>query len=217
MAIIQEIKCARCDRKYSGIRSRCPYCGARRISKGKYSEGGDGNKGKMLISILILAVITAAVGAMLLTTPMPEEISPLIPGPSEEQSGLMPDDTAIDSIPGPGIPEPPEPIEEDEPPPEPNPQQVESVVIRYDSTPKSDVTARVGEQVPLNIVIEPAGIEFEGEIEWISERPDYFDVVIAPNTENLRATVTGIGVGTAKLIVKVGDIEAECIFRIKAR
>ena len=65
MSIIAEVKCARCDRKYSGVRSRCPYCGARRIGRGKYSEEADDSRGKMLIGILIMAVLVVAAGVLL--------------------------------------------------------------------------------------------------------------------------------------------------------
>ena len=214
MAIISEIKCSKCDKKYSGVRSRCPYCGARRIGRGKYSEDGDSNKGKMLICILILAVMTVAVGALLLTTPMPEgDIEP--PGLNDQNGSNLPSEEDTFTIPGIGVPHTPEPIEEPTVTPEPMPIIVESLTITYDGRRREDITLRVGERVPLGVRIEPAGIELEDEIEWLSSDSNFFDVVPIP--ERTRATVTGVGVGTGTLIVRVGDIEATCIVRVRAR
>ena len=110
MAIVNEIKCARCDRKYSGVRSRCPYCGARRIGRGKYSDDSDNAKGKMLISVLIMAVFTVGAAVLLFTTPdnaegrdppeppsigSPEEDINTLPGPPEPTPSPTPDPTPV--------------------------------------------------------------------------------------------------------------------------
>ena len=36
MAVIPEITCRRCGSKYSGLRNRCPKCGARVYLEGEY-------------------------------------------------------------------------------------------------------------------------------------------------------------------------------------
>ena len=61
MGIISEVKCPRCDRHYSGLRSRCPYCGARRNQRGKRSSDGDNNMWKFVIGLLILLILIVAV------------------------------------------------------------------------------------------------------------------------------------------------------------
>ena len=215
MAIVDEIKCARCDRKYSGVRSRCPYCGARRIGQGKYSENIDNTKGKMLICILIMAVMVAAVGALLITTPAPEVDMPMIPSTEEPPaSPLLSGDDGFTSIPGIPLPSPtPTPEVEI---PQQTPQPIDSITITYDGRRRDDITARVGEKVPLAVRIEPPGVEFEGDIEWTSSNPGVFDVV-KENTEGTRAVVTGIGVGTATLTVTVRGTEVTCIIRVNAR
>jgi len=112
MAIVNEIKCARCDRKYSGVRSRCPYCGARRIGRGKYSDDSDNAKGKMLISVLIMAVFTVGAAILLFSTPTadagPVE-PPSIGSPEDDIHSLPP---APDPTPTPTVEPPPVLVEE---------------------------------------------------------------------------------------------------------
>ena len=107
MSIIPEVKCARCDRSYSGVRSRCPYCGARRIGGGKYSEEGDNSKGKMIIGVLILAVLVVAAGVLLFTTPRSDDIDDPIVEMSEDETespAELPDEGSNTSMQGAGTP-----------------------------------------------------------------------------------------------------------------
>ena len=200
MAIINEIKCARCDRKYSGVRSRCPYCGARRIGRGKYSEDSDNAKGKMLLSVLIMAVFVVGISILLFTTPTadagePEVEQPSLSEPEEEPPSL-----------------PPEYI----PPPE-EPQETPDVVINlsevrlmYGGNPTDGFSVYPGERIPLDVYIEPPGIvETKNlQIEWTSSDEDRFEVI--PQMHNghyYKATVVGVATeaGSARLTVTVGD------------
>lgn len=61
MALIPEVKCRRCDRRYSGLRTRCPYCGMRRSGKGKRVPANDKTTLKMIIGLLLLFILAAAV------------------------------------------------------------------------------------------------------------------------------------------------------------
>ena len=211
MSIVSEIKCARCDRKYSGVRSRCPYCGARRIGRGKYSEESDNSKGKMLISVLIMGVLVVAAGVLLFTTPVEAEGGgpPVIVSP-EPTSG--PEDD-IESMEGTNRPSPtPTPSPELETPtPTPAPE-VRSVLITHNNRRMEDFTARVGEVVPLGVRVEPVGVE--EEIIWLSSDRSVFEVV-ETNAEGSAVRVTGIGPGTATLTVSVGGVEATCIVRVR--
>jgi len=203
MAIINEIKCARCDRKYSGVRSRCPYCGARRIGRGKYSEDSDNAKGKMLISVLILSVFLVAAGILLFTTP--------------SDADALDNDTAIsadedeDDEHVHGLQTTPTPTPTPTPEPTPvAPLEVISVTITYDGSPRTEFTARIGEVVPLRVRVEPPGIE--ADIEWSSSNEEVFQVANVDG--NVGVNVTGTGEGTAALTVIVGDKEASCTVRI---
>lgn len=67
MGLIPQTKCARCDRTYSGLRSRCPYCGAHRNKRGKRVSDGDNATWKLIIGILLIVVLITAVVVILVT------------------------------------------------------------------------------------------------------------------------------------------------------
>jgi DNA-directed RNA polymerase subunit RPC12/RpoP len=212
MSIISEIKCARCDRKYSGVRSRCPYCGARRIGRGKYSEDSDNAKGKMLISVLIMGVLVVASGILLFTTPgeADEGLGSTVAEPST--SSVLPDDTDVISQGGRNEFEP-TPTPTAEPTPEPSPPpEVRSVKIYFANRETTDFSMNRGDRVALRVRIEPVGLD--EEVIWTSSNPNIFDVV-ADSVEGTAATVTAIGSGNATLRVSVGGREAECIVRVR--
>ena len=208
MSIISEVKCARCDRKYSGVRSRCPYCGARRIGRGKYSEEGDNSKGKMLIGIMIMAVLVVAAGVLLFSTPAPEPEQPVDtsePAPSSQ----MPDDTDNTSLEGETVPPSPPETTPPETPETPSSPVAVSAMITYANRENNDFTVKIGEKVALRVRIEPVGVE--EEIIWESSNLKVFEVV--PSADGTQATVIGVGVGTAKVKVYVGGVEDDCTVR----
>ena len=206
MAIVNEIKCARCDRKYSGVRSRCPYCGARRIGRGKYSEDSDNAKGKMLISVLILAVFTVAAGILLFTTPVEVEDQ----DPEDDPSITSPEDD-IESMlgihPEPTMEPPPEEPEEPE-----IVLEVTSLRIMYDGRVITDFTQGRGVPIELRASIEPPGIDVE--IIWESSNPEVFEAVPV-DVGGVGVKVTGIENGDAQLILRAGDQETTCWVRIR--
>ena len=213
MSIISEVKCARCDRKYSGVRSRCPYCGARRIGRGKFSEEEDNSKGKMLIGVLIMAVLVVAAGVLLFTTPAQGDVDP---GGDIQQtstpSSLPDEDSNVSVTASPTSIPPstsPSPSLSPDPPP---PPEVREVTIRYSGALRTEFTARVGERVPLSVRIDPLGIE--ADITWASSNRNVFEVV--PNIDGTQAMVTAIAIGTETLTVTVGGVTAECTVRVRA-
>ena len=220
MSIISEVKCARCDRTYSGVRSRCPYCGARRIGTGKYSEDGDNSKGKMVIGVLILAVLVVAAAVLLFTAPRnKDEPEVVLENTESVDSPNLPDENENVSVTGVKPPVPPsdepEETESETPPTTPTPR-VTSVVILYakNPIPDNDFTAGIGDRTPLSVRIEPAGVEYEGEVVWLSSNTSIFEVV-KESTDGTSAAVTGYSAGTGTLTVIVGGVEAECTVRIK--
>lgn len=210
MAIVNEIKCARCDRKYSGVRSRCPYCGARRIGRGKYSDDSSNAKGKMLISVIIMAVF--AIGAAVLLFSSVETDYP--PANNGEASLGSPEDD-VDVIQGVH----PEPTPTPTPVPTPEiapPLEIESITITFDGNRRDDITMSIGEVVPLRVRVEPPGAEDGIEIIWSSSNRDVFDVVVVPGLSfpGQGVNITAIGRGVATLTVAIGDDYATCIIRV---
>ncbi len=68
MGFIPQVKCSRCDRKYSGLLAKCPYCGARRNKKGVRAVTNDNSTWKMVIGLLLLVVLIAAVIVLVVTS-----------------------------------------------------------------------------------------------------------------------------------------------------
>ncbi|MCL2126508.1 MAG: hypothetical protein FWH33_11070 [Oscillospiraceae bacterium] len=221
MSIISEVKCARCDRKYSGVRSRCPHCGARRIGSGKYSEEGDNSKGKMIVGILIMVVLVVAAGILLFTAPKDEDdafAAETPPTETEESTPPIPDENDVIDMPGIGPSVTPPESEDDETDAEPvdtAPPGVTSVTITYAGYMKDDFTEPVGSKIPLKVRIEPPGAEYEEDIVWKSSDTSVFDVV--PAADGLSCNVTIIGSGSARsatLTVSIGDVSFDCIVRV---
>jgi len=214
VSIVSEIKCARCDRKYSGVRSRCPYCGARRIGRGKYSEDSDNSKGKMLISVLVLGVLVVAAGFLLFSTP-PVEAEEGNPPPTSP-TGSLPDDGDNTSLENPNTPPPSTPPTVSDTPTPPPAPQVQSVTITYAgrAIKDNDLTEYVGNKLALGARVEPPGIE--EVINWQSSDTGVFEIV-PTSTDGTAATLTPIAKGVATLTVTVGGVESTCIIRIRVK
>jgi len=201
MAVVNEIKCARCDRKYSGVRSRCPYCGARRIGRGKYSEDSDNARGKMLISVLIMAVFTVGAGVLLFTTPVDADA----PDPDNGINISSPEDD-INSLPVNVDPTP-------EPTPEPTPiiqLSVTSLTITYEGrNVQPEFSVKREEKVGLRVQVEPPDVIEANDLKivWESSNEDQFTVTpVLINGHYYGVTVEGVNTeGSARLIVTVGD------------
>ena len=67
MALIPQAKCPRCDRRYSGLRTKCPYCGARRYTKSTRAVSEDNSLWKIIVGIVLLVVLIAAVVVLIVT------------------------------------------------------------------------------------------------------------------------------------------------------
>jgi DNA-directed RNA polymerase subunit RPC12/RpoP len=211
MSILSEVKCARCDKKYSGLRSRCPYCGALRIGRGKYAEGADTSTGKMLAGIAMMTVLVIAVGVLLITAAEPPPESPPTQAVDTGTPSGLPGDSDNTSVTGDNTTPPPDTPPSIDDTQSSLPPSVESVTITYAGRKIEDFSEPIGKKIVLKVKIEPEGID--EEITWSSTNNSVFEVV--PSEDGLSATVTIIGRGSARVLVKVGDKTAECWVRGK--
>jgi len=206
MAIINEVTCARCDRKYSGVRSRCPYCGARRIGRGKYSEDSDNAKGKMLICVLIIGVFAVASGILLFSTPNEANAgssdNPAIHDPIDDE----PDEPSL-------VVDTPPPQETPEPTPVVQ-QEVLSVQIQYEGRPlrwENEFSLQKGRTLDITAKVEP--VTLEADVTWEGTNEEVFEFTNVPGVANA-VRVHGIEVGTARIIARAGDKEHVVTVRI---
>jgi hypothetical protein len=210
MGLISEVKCSRCDRRYSGIRSRCPYCGARRTGRGKHAEVTDNSFGKLLVGILILLVLIAAVLVLIIsgTGQAPESDAgagqDIVPTGFETQTGspdvntsTSPETTSTVPVVSPST----SPSES----PTTTPEAVESVTIEFLGEAKEDITVDSGVVLEMDCVVEPS--DTTETPKWESSDTSVFTVTQS-------GEVTAVGSGIATLTVTVGTVSAECIVRV---
>lgn len=199
MGFVPQVKCSRCDRRYSGLRTRCPYCGARRSRKGKRAAQADNSVWKLVIGIVLMVVLIAAVVILLITTdkgessPPKEEKTP--PAANEGVASLDND------------PLPPKPVEPTEPDKEPEPK-VQQITITWCGDARDDITMKPLEDLELGYSTVPADVEEEA----IWETSDEEVFVVTPKSG--KVTAVGESGDVATLTVSIGDVSAECIIRI---
>ncbi|MDR1065161.1 MAG: hypothetical protein LBL25_02200 [Oscillospiraceae bacterium] len=214
MGIISEVKCGRCDRRYSAMRARCPYCGARRGGRGKFSGDSDNSKVHLTIGILILVALIAAVTVLLLTSNAGTDTGTDAESPTPtngDSTPNIPDSNTNSSIDDPDYTPPPE---SPTPPEETPAPTLESVTITYNGRKMEDFTEPVGKTLTLAVKLVPEGLDLTPV--WESSNPEAFDVV-PTDTTGLTVKVTMISptTGEQKLKVTVGDKTAECIVRVR--
>ena len=208
MALFKEVKCGRCDRRYSALRSRCPHCGARKNRDGKASQVENGTRWQVIVgAVVLLAIIAAAI--ILITTSLknrePEpggsSVKPTPPSPSGNVSSLDGTNPTPSALPGEADPTP-TPTAPPTPSPTPEPM-VNSITLS-----RSDFTlSHIGEQYTIQATISPAGTK--ATIVWISENPD-----VATVAEH--GTVTAVDRGKTIVSATAGGVIQECIVRVNA-
>ena len=207
MALFKEVKCGRCDRRYSALRSRCPHCGARKNRDGKASQVEGGTRWQVIVgAVVLLAIIAAAI--ILITTSLknrePEpgsSVKPASPSPSGSVHVIDGTDPTPSALPGDADSTP-------SPTPPPTPSPTPEPLVNSITLSRSDFTlSHVGEQYTIKATISPAGTN--ATIVWISENPD-----VATVDEN--GTVTAVDRGKTVVSATAGGVIQECIVRVNA-
>ncbi len=205
MAVISEVKCGRCDRRYSGFRSRCPYCGARRSKRGKHADDTENAKAKMIIGILLLVLLIAATMILIFTTlPESEVGDPSVPPAETDSGGFLPDDsdvTHVEDTTEPTAPETPTPSESPE-------VEIAEVIVTYTGNPipENDFTMRLTETLPLGFKTIPETTDKTAT--WESSDEEVFMVTSD-------GKVTAVGRGSATLTVTVDGAVGKCTVRVR--
>lgn len=200
MALFKEVKCGRCDKRYSAIRSRCPHCGARKNRDGKSAAAAGNSRWQLIVGLVVLLAIVVAV-VILLTTSLrnrgPEPVNPTPPA-----------DPGVTSVPGTSATPEPTPTPTPTPTPEPTPTPTPAPVVNSIVLSREDFTLSViDEQYTIAATLSPAGTK--AELIWISEDPDVATV-------DEKGTVTAVDRGTTVVTATAGGVTAECIVRVSA-
>lgn len=197
MSLFGEIKCGRCDRHYSGARSKCPYCGARKSRSGRRLDTTDGNaKVKVVAGLVILLLIVAAVVAVVLisvknpaSTPA---VSPSADVPASPSSGIESVENTPLSSPSAAV--------TPEPSASPSPVVTDIVLNREDFT-----MFAVGGSWDLEPQLVPADADVTITFTSSDESVALVD---------LYGKVTAIGAGTATVTATAGGVTKTCIVRV---
>ena len=205
MSVIPKITCRRCGRDYSGLRSRCPYCGtsrsrsAERIPLRTSSENAGtpaaehaavNTKWQMLFGGILLIAVVAAVIVLITVS--------LNAGKNASASAEPTPPATVSSA---------APVTTPTPTPTPTPS-VTSITITFLGSKRTEFAAKVGDEVPLSTTIYPTG--GDQTVTWSSK-----DESIA--TVSDKGVVTGVGKGTTTITAECGGVKADCTVYITAK
>lgn len=185
MSLIPEVKCGRCDRTYSGLRSRCPYCGAHRHKKGKRVSDGDNATWKLIIGILLIVVLIAAVIVILVTGSSDEP-------KTSDSHGTPSSSEGVHNVPGNSDPST-------------TPAGPQIAVTLADGSAVATVTAKAGDEVQLTAAVTP---------ETVTDIPvwttsDENIVKVEADETGKTAKLTAVANGTATVTVTVGEAKVD--------
>ena len=213
MSLIPKVKCSRCDRSYSGLKNKCPYCGASRGRGGKRAyDNADLSARRMIQVLLLVALIITAISMAVLDLSgedIPGGAGPGGPGVSQGQD------------PGPGEnggengengSDPAPPIAT--PPPTPEPVQVTSVGITWRGKRPGvyDFSLTLGERFELQGEIWPTDANVE--IDWSTDDQTIVNFQVHPDDRN-RITLETRGRGNTNIRATVGDQSQAVIVRVR--
>ncbi len=199
MSVVPRITCRRCGRAFSGLRSRCPYCGTRRVKQSDRSPGatpelnvdtaaaqraGVNTKWQLIFGVILLAAVILAV-VVLVSVSLNDAAAKATPTPP----AVTPTETP-----------PPTPT----PSPTPTPT-VESITITFLNATMEDFTVGIDNTVQLQSVIYPMNIDTVGAIKWVSSKPE---IATVDDT----GLVTGISAGMCYVQVECYGVKSNICY-----
>lgn len=204
MGFIPRITCRRCGREFSGIRSRCPYCGTRRVKQSDRvpaptpgmnpgtpaaRRAGNNMKWQMIFAAILLAVVILAVIVLV-------------------SSNL---NDAVKTTPVPTLPAVtyvPTPTPDPTPTPTPAPTVTAISLTFYgeEYTATDFTIPNVGGSVQFGAQAYPK----EAQVTFTWSSSDESKVTVSQD-----GLVTAVAPGSATITVSYGDVKTEVIARVR--
>ena len=197
MGFIPQVICRRCGEKFSGLRRRCPKCGTRRVQNSRRSPGttpsaikgtaanqraADDRKWQLIFGIILIVAVIAALVVMI-TVSLENADNPNAPSMPTTPPDISAAPTAT---------------------PTPTPE-ITSLGIYYGNDERTEFLIHVGDEITLTGSHFPLTIA--PDYKWSAS--DESIISIKAN-ETGGCTVTGVSVGTTKLILTCYGKTAEC-------
>ena len=219
MGLFSDVKCGRCDRRYSGLRARCPYCGARRGKRGKHAKDYDNAKGRVIIGLILMVVLIVAVVVVIATNSTPDRMG-AEDDVQQDGQGLAADSDGVTNLPGIGAGDTYDPGTSDDDLAGDDTTGDDTatgdedgdgadvgtainelyIVSPWSSDPQTDFTASVGDVIDFDYVSDP--VFEDAEVLWETSDDNVF--VILQTGE-----FTAIGAGSAVLSLTVNGHKIE--------
>ncbi len=203
MGFIPKTTCRRCFREYSGLRSRCPYCGTKKVKDSTRtpastdstvrgtaanSRAAANAKWQMIFGAIILAVVILAVIVL---------ISVSINGDSGEGGGGTA--TASPSL-TPQTTLTPTPTLTPSPTPTVSVTSI-TIIWSVDGQPRTEFAISAGSGIQMAATVYP--LEVEADVVWSSSNEGIMTV-------DQTGYVTGVSTGSATLYAECGGVQAAC-------
>ena len=218
MGLFSEVKCGRCDRRYSGLRARCPYCGARRGKRGKHAHDDDNSKGRLIIGLILVIVLIAAVVVVVATSITNAPANDADANDQQtQQGGAIGDSDGVTNVEGAGAGTY-DTTQDDTGSTEPDGDDVTGddttgddvsgvatavndlyIVSPWSNSPQADFTANVGDVIDFDYVTDP--VLEDAEVLWETSDDNIFVIL-----QTGEFTAIGEGIATLKLTVN-GAVE----------
>jgi len=203
MGLIPKVKCSRCDKSYSGLKNKCPYCGAHRGRGGKRaSDTGDATARLAIKGLLLLALVITVISMIVLN--LGDDLSgdvtigpPAVGQEIGDEGDTTPSPPTIPS-----------------PPPTPTPVTATSLEIdwQFRAGGATEMTIGVGDELIIWADVFPTDTTTDPG--WDTSAPTVVNYRVDP--DNLRRIeITGRSRGYSIITVTVDDLTAEVIVRVR--
>lgn len=208
MAIVKDNKCPRCDKHFSRLKRKCPYCGAKAGKQFTRTTKSDNATGRMIIALLLIFVLVGATVAVV--------VSSVNDRMKAEQPKTLSydDDEGVTSVKGTKgdkkVPDTPVTAEISQPEPVntiplEEVTEIEKLEIICFGSPTDDFTTDVGYSFTLTYRTTPK--VNDPYVIWKSSDENIFTI---DDTGNFYA----VGRGTATLTLTVNGVSTESIVRV---